>query len=438
MVDKCKGKTGEAKKKCKKKEKEKKNKKNKVPKNKVPPQKVVIPVRGPPKKVPIKGDKGPQNNNSNFKPVKTTKEKVTVVGDACVGVNAFLRAVDAQVGSRMTSDIPCSAFKSILKAAETKFISGKNRMLVKMVSGKLATKMSCQGDIVANVAQLRRNIAEIACVKANGKTVIKVVPAKLDAPPLPQGFVIPRLWDPAWNPEWAKTKGWIRHPYYDWLMPVKEIPTDSTDASISVPPAVDEDSRVPLVEDSRVPVVEDSRVPVVEDSRVPVVEDSRVPGVEPVPSILPTEPVSDPVVRPDDLEDADELEDAVADILDETDQLQDAVADILEETPEETLEETPEETLEETPDPKKKKMSKYLVWGLVGLAVLCIMGAVWWYLKNRGSKQESESLNTGDIDQAFDNSAPPSNDMSYNNDMPGTTELMNDLGPTPSPRTSSR
>ena len=182
--------------------------------------------------------------NSKFAPLAKTDAQVAVDAaamaaastDECISVNAFVRGIDAKISAQIATSIPCGDFKTIVQKATDTYSNEKNSALIAAVSATLLTGVMCHGDVVTNVAELRRMIARVSCISENGTVRIDELPAT-ESPPIPQGFVIPRLWDATWTPKWAKSKGWIQDPYYDWLMPTQQVPSAGTAASVSEPPA---------------------------------------------------------------------------------------------------------------------------------------------------------------------------------------------------------
>jgi hypothetical protein len=167
--------------------------------------------------------------------------------DPCISVNAFVRAVDAKIAAKMKLNMQCNDLRVLFATAAETYGDKSNGTFIKSITTAILGDVTCRGDIVANVAAIRRLLARVSCTTSGGQTKISQLPAT-DAPPLPQGFVLPRLLDSTWTPQWAKSNGWIQDPYYDWLMPVQQVPRKGTAPSVSSPaPATDLVPTVPAV-----------------------------------------------------------------------------------------------------------------------------------------------------------------------------------------------
>ena len=259
-----------------------------------------------------------------------------------------------------------------MQDATSTYSNANNSDIIAAISATLQTNVMCHGDVVTNVAELRRSIARVSCTSENGTVRIDELPDSADSPPIPQGFVIPRLWDTTWTPTWAKSNGWIQDPYYDWLMPTQQVPTNGTMPSVTPPPAA---------------------------------------NPKPAPAPAPT-PAPAPAADDSEADDSEAID-----------------------------------------------WKPYVKWA-IGLAVclVVIIGIymVWKSIESRRSQREQVGETA--VDEAFDNSAPPTDvslaDQDFdagqggnnstegynagqgnNNTVPNTSDLMNDL---PSPSRKSR
>ena len=348
-----------------------------------------------PKPRPVTGPRAP----GAAAPAPAPAAPQEAAGDPCVAVNAFVRAVDADLGAMATTAIQCSRVSDFIDNAAQKYANAETADFIQKIATQIMDVVSCHSDLVTNVAEMRRFIARVTCStdRATGATTTGLL-ADRPSPPVPQGFVIPRLWDPEWTPTWAKSRGWVQHPYYDWLMPIKEVPTDGTGAAVSTPARDDPPPRQPR------------------------------PGLRPVPR---PRPAPRPVVA-DGPQGSRPTGGTVLDVVVAPEAPETPVAPEAPETP--VAPEAPE-----VPETPEKKSKKWIMWVVAAVLCLGLLGVAFFFV----SKSQAPQFGAGDIDTAFDASAPPT-DMSLgqlpsNNafEMPGTTDLMNDLQ-APAPRASRR
>ena len=59
-------------------------------------------------------------------------------------------------------------------------------------------------------------------IRCSGKGKLSMVSEVSNASPIPKGYVRP-LYPANWSPSWAKSQGWLKHPYYDWLQPSSSV-----------------------------------------------------------------------------------------------------------------------------------------------------------------------------------------------------------------------
>ena len=91
---------------------------------------------------------------------KKTPKKAQKV---CVGVNAFLRALDVKLATTFVSDMRCSDYKKLVSKTAKKYPQYASTKSLKSAQKLLLKGVMCNGKIVTNVAAMRRKIARISC-----------------------------------------------------------------------------------------------------------------------------------------------------------------------------------------------------------------------------------------------------------------------------------
>ena len=346
----------------------------------------------------------------------------------CVAVNAYLRALDVALATTFVADMPCAQYTNLVSTIASKFAPNSSLSQAKRY---VLQGVMCRGKIVANVASMRRKLSRISCSTVNGRVVVtNNANAYKDKYPLPNGFVVPRLWDPKWTSTWARKNGWIKDPYYDWLMPAKQVPATGGLDAVAIP--------------IRAPTVTTTAGAAASVSNKPLKQTVYIPGKETVSSVPVKAPKPKPKPTTVDTEDApDTPEDTSEDAPEDTSE--DTPEDTSEDTPEDTedtpekTEDTPEDTADpkDTPedtlvvssaDPKDSGVVKFLkdnwIWILCGLGIVIALFLLfqWW------GRRRSQG-GTSDVDMAFEQ-APPQTDIPLETPglrLPNTTELMKAL-----------
>jgi len=142
----------------------------------------------------------------------------------CIYVSSFLRDIDVHLSTLVHTDVPCEIVKSVIVSRALRYKdAGK---IVLRAADMVWDLVMCKNSVTVNVNQLRRDINRIRCArqkrtKKRSQTVLTMGP-KTNAPPLPKGFVRP-VFTKDWTPAWARSRGWIKDPYYDWLEPSSSV-----------------------------------------------------------------------------------------------------------------------------------------------------------------------------------------------------------------------
>jgi len=137
----------------------------------------------------------------------------------CIYVSSFLRDIDVHLSTLVHTDIPCEIVKSVIVSRALRYKdAGK---IVLQAADMVWDLVTCKNSVTVNVNQLRRDINRIRCARERSKTVLSMGP-KTNAPPLPKGYVRP-VFAKDWTPAWARTQGWIKDPFYDWLQPSSSV-----------------------------------------------------------------------------------------------------------------------------------------------------------------------------------------------------------------------
>lgn len=348
--------------------------------------------------------KVPGKTSSKTKKPSTKKPSTS---NPCADVNTFLATIEKNLAKMVNTDIMCTKFEKVVNDAAKKYTAKESKALVKKAQGFAMKGVKCRGKVVTNISDLRRNMAKIRCKKVNGKNTVSQLKVQGEEPVLPKGFVIPRSWGTEWTPAWAKSRGWIKHPYYDWLMPVKP-PKKPVEPIEDVPSSDEGDDTKEPPKDVRpkptpVPIKEDK--PVTEEEDKPDTKEEE----EEEPDTKEEEPDADPNAEPD-AEESDANADADA---------EPEVADV------------PKPAEEKKPDQTSKPFSLFSnkwFWIIGCSLMLVLILATWWWLRKASPGQR---LGQASIDRAFDTSRPPT-DIGFDNydtgnDIPSTTDLMNDL-----------
>lgn len=161
-------------------------------------------------------------------------------GVNCVKANEFLRRVDAYLAMQQnTAVVSCDAvlqqLQLIRNGIRAKALATDRKTLADLVDktyALMADHVECRGDTMVNVGAFRMYIDRIRCVPsvAKSKTGARLQTTKLilgpqrDYPyPVPTGFVKPRILQPEWTARQALADGWVRHPVYDWIMPINKL-----------------------------------------------------------------------------------------------------------------------------------------------------------------------------------------------------------------------
>ena len=336
---------------------------------------------------------------------KKPSTKKPSTSNPCADVNTFLATIEKNLAKMVNTDIMCTKFEKLVNDAAKKYTAKESKALVKKAQGFAMKGVKCRGKVVTNISDLRRNMARIRCKKVNGKNTVSQLKVQGEEPVLPKGFVIPRSWGTEWTPAWAKSHGWIKHPYYDWLMPVK--PPKKPVEPIEDVPSSDEG------DDTKEPpkAVRPKPTP------VPIKEDKPDTKEEDKPDTKEDAPDADPNAEPD-VEEPDANADAEPEVTD-----------------------VPKPAEEKKPDQPTKLSSLFSnkwFWIIGCSLMLLLVVLTWWWLR-RGAGPNQQPLGQASIDRAFDTSRPPTDigfdNFDTGNDMPSTTDLMNDLnGGRSSPR----
>lgn len=355
---------------------------------------------------------------------KNPSGKKPSTSNPCADVNTFLATIEKNLAKMVNTDIMCTKFEKLVSDAAKKYTAKESKALVKKAQGFAMKGVKCRGKVVTNISDLRRNMSRIRCKKVNGKNTISQIKVQGEQPALPKGFVVPRSWGTEWTPAWAKSHGWIKHPYYDWLMPVKppakpielieDVPSSDESDDVKEPP---KDMRprptpVPGKEDKPETKEPETKEPDVKkpETKEP---DAKKPDIE--------EPETDPNAEPD-AEEPDANADAEPDVAD--------IAVVID---------TSKPTEEKKPDQPTKPfslLSNKWFW-IIGCSLMLLLAVLtwWWFYKSTSG----QALGQASIDRAFDTSRPPTDigfdNFDTGNDIPSTTDLMNDLnGGRSSPR----
>jgi hypothetical protein len=153
----------------------------------------------------------------------------------CIFVSSFLRDIDVHLSTLVHTDIPCEIVKSVILSTAIRYshVPGKVILTASDMVWRLVT---CKNNITVNVGELRRDLARIRCSddkrgrrkgkgKSNNKKRLSLGPRQDNAPPLPKGYVrvLSTSFPADWSPSWARTNGWIKDPYYDWMQPASSV-----------------------------------------------------------------------------------------------------------------------------------------------------------------------------------------------------------------------
>lgn len=371
-----------------------------------------------------KTSKTPKTSKTKTPSKKTPPKKTTPKKDSCTVANTFMRAVDAKLATYVKNDITCKEFAAMVTSLAKKH-SGSDKVLPSIVHvGKIMLKTAtCKGDVVANVAELRRVFAGVACTMSGNKVMVSVSDEETTAkaPPLPKGFVVPRLWDAKWTPAWARRNGWIKDPYYDWLMPVAQVETKPLVTVVNEEMPVNPTPAAPATTSS----TPATSAPAT-SAPAPVAEPPKVAA--PVAQITAVEPDSD---EPDSDEPDSDLEDTPTPAKTDIEKTADAELsddDLLALIPGRTENPTGNTTSSDsTTTAAGTTTKKWVRWAMIGGIVVFLAGVMLWILwrSRRGA------AGGGNVDEAFDAAEPPTN-MPLETpgiDLPNTTDLMNDLAP---------
>jgi hypothetical protein len=153
----------------------------------------------------------------------------------CLFVNSFLRDIDVHLSTLVHTDIPCEIVKSVILSTAIKYSRVVGGKVILRAAEMVWHLVTCKNNVIVNVSELRRDLTRIRCSsdeknnkkkgKSNNKKRLSLGPRQDNAPPLPKGYVraLPTSYPEDWSPSWARTNGWIKDPYYDWMQPSSSI-----------------------------------------------------------------------------------------------------------------------------------------------------------------------------------------------------------------------